>query len=355
MIPVEWNSTQAAELVSLWSACLASPTATTNQAPLKVVPSGSAAMYSYNLGTSLTKQAITSLRGELLMLHGCALANEDGATIACIAPSGTGKSTLVRTAGRHFQYVTDELVGVEASGRVRPYPKPLSHIVRPETHGKEDSSLATHSLTPAENPLHLQRIIFLRRDPGQHEAVLSPVPLAQAIHRAVEQTSSLWEIPWGLQSLIDYLTVGGQPLELVYAESASAVEVLRQLLASPASAASPDQPLPHGPRPEFQLVPPSKAPAAGQLGHHRDLQACWIEDELLILQPGGCNTLSPAAAMLWQHCSTPTNRQDLIASLLADDIATQDDIPAINAAIDALLEASLLAEPGREDETTHAQ
>src|SRR4051794_21543545 len=55
------------------------------------------------LSSRVTLAAIEQQAGRLWMLHGAALADpQSGASVALVAPSGTGKSTASRTLGRRF-------------------------------------------------------------------------------------------------------------------------------------------------------------------------------------------------------------------------------------------------------------
>ena len=74
-------------------------------------------------------------------LHAGAVAAA-GRAVALVGPMGAGKSTLA--AGlvvRGFEYLTDEVVAVDADGRVRPYAKPCSL-------GEPPATLAVPAWTP---------------------------------------------------------------------------------------------------------------------------------------------------------------------------------------------------------------
>src|SRR3954454_10404328 len=89
------------------------------------------------LTSAVTVALMTRRAGSLLMLHACGLADpRTGATVALVAPSGTGKTTLARTLGTAWGYVSDETVALEADGTVLPYPKPLSCVISPEMEDK---------------------------------------------------------------------------------------------------------------------------------------------------------------------------------------------------------------------------
>jgi hypothetical protein len=63
---------------------------------------------------------------ELPALHALAVASDDGAIVLAGA-SGSGKSTTAATLVQHgWRYLSDEVAALDPSGRVRPYPKPIS-------------------------------------------------------------------------------------------------------------------------------------------------------------------------------------------------------------------------------------
>ncbi len=88
----------------------------------------------------ITKAFIGQHHGKLLMLHAGAVTDEAGRTLAYVAPSGTGKSTLTRLLAREFGCVTDETVGIRVDTlEVLPYPKPVTfgpRLVR-KVYGKD--------------------------------------------------------------------------------------------------------------------------------------------------------------------------------------------------------------------------
>lgn len=119
------SSAEAAEFSAAWSRCLAAPgsqaAATVHRNP------GDFARANESLTSAITLAAIDQLAGHRMMFHACGLADPvSGATIAFIAPSGTGKTTVARTLGPGLGYVSDETIAVDAELRIVPYPKPLS-------------------------------------------------------------------------------------------------------------------------------------------------------------------------------------------------------------------------------------
>lgn len=73
----------------------------------------------------VNRQAV-EVSSDYLLLHASA-AERDGTAVLLPAPMGSGKTTLVaRLVQAGLRYVTDEVVAVDDSDTVQPYPKPLS-------------------------------------------------------------------------------------------------------------------------------------------------------------------------------------------------------------------------------------
>ena len=63
------------------------------------------------LSQFVTVHCIDRLAGSMLMFHGCAIADSaSGKTLAAVADSGMGKTTLVKTLGAGRVYLSDETV-----------------------------------------------------------------------------------------------------------------------------------------------------------------------------------------------------------------------------------------------------
>ena len=58
------------------------------------------------------------------MLHACGVADPEGAVIALVAKSGTGKTTASSQLARTFGYITDETVAIRADGTLCRIPSP---------------------------------------------------------------------------------------------------------------------------------------------------------------------------------------------------------------------------------------
>jgi len=202
------------EFAAAWVRCLtddgdgATGTTTTDgDAPI-VVGQGSMTA----LTQAITRTFIERRRGELLMLHAGAVCNpQTGASIAYVAPGGTGKTTLSRLLGTTFGYLTDETVGIEPrTWEIRPYPKPLSTRTPEGGYPKSEVGPDALGLLQAHPHPRLTTLALLRRTPGRTEADISRLDLFDAISALVPETSSLPAMDRPLHLLADlYEELGG--------------------------------------------------------------------------------------------------------------------------------------------------
>lgn len=182
------------------------------------------------LSSAVTVRAIDARAGELIMLHAAGLAGPDGSVVGFVAPSGTGKTTLARTLGAHYGYVTDETLAIAPDLSVLPYPKPLSVIEGPgikEQWGAESLDLAP---LPAA-PLRLTRLVLLdRRYNGPPEPVLTELPHLDGIARLAEQLSYLTRIPGRLHALSAMVDAVGGLSILSYRDARTILALMPGLL-----------------------------------------------------------------------------------------------------------------------------
>ncbi|QJU54592.1 hypothetical protein SCB71_15840 [Herbiconiux sp. KACC 21604] len=189
------------------------------------------------LSTRVTLAAIEKRKSELVMLHACGVALPDGGVVAFVGPSGRGKTTLARNVAQHFSYITDETVGIDISGGVHPYRKPLS-VITDETkpHIKTQIPPEQLGLLPlGSEPLRIAAIVLLERD-AEHEGppTAEPVSLRDAILGVVPELSYLPELPQPLQRLAGLLDQVGGVSRLHYREAADVADVVPQLVKQPA-------------------------------------------------------------------------------------------------------------------------
>ena len=218
------------------------------------------------LSSRATLAGIEARSGELLMLHAAGLADpHSGRVVACVAPSGTGKTTLSRAAAGKLLYVTDETVAVTRSGAIVRYPKPLS-VKQDGARWAPKSQHHPHTFgleIAGSSGLTLGAVVLLTRDrntsdgsspqPGRAAGglggggagvgvagagaaaatarpVLEDVDLFDAIVELVSELSYLSRMPEPLHWLADTLLSVGGVRRLRYREAEHAITVLRDLL-----------------------------------------------------------------------------------------------------------------------------
>lgn len=182
------------------------------------------------LTQQITRAAISAQSGRQLMFHAGALSNlETGATVAYVAPAGTGKTTITRTLGRGRGYITDETVAVTRSGEVAPYPKPLS--VRGAPGGKDEVAPGDYGLQPAAARPWLARILAVRRDPAHvGEPSVRDVGLLDAIVALSPETSALASLPDPLHTCRDVIERAGGLVQVTFRDARQLEEILSDSL-----------------------------------------------------------------------------------------------------------------------------
>jgi len=216
------NAELCAEVRRVWASCLvpdhgqptpaAEPAAVVTMRTPEVAGAEAVGVRLRQLTQEVTTGAIRANAGSLLMFHAAALSNQDtGASIAFVAPGGTGKTTIVRTLGHGRGYVTDETVGVDRDGLIAPFSKPLS-VRRPGApHVKDEIPPAELALSMPRTAPWLAGIVVLRRDlrPGR-PVELERIDLLDALVTLAPETSSLAALHTPLKALADTVrSVGG--------------------------------------------------------------------------------------------------------------------------------------------------
>ena len=167
-----------------------------------------------------------------MMFHAGALCDQTtGATIAMVAPGGTGKTTLVRTLGATRGYVTDETVAVDADLTISPYCKPLS-VRRPDSRQpKDEMAPADLGLTPPRVPPWLAGMVLLRRDLGLgSEVVVETVDVLDALVLLAPESSSLARLERPLHRLAALLDAVGGLRRVHYHDARDLEPVVREIL-----------------------------------------------------------------------------------------------------------------------------
>ena len=157
------------------------------------------------LTQTLTRALIDRRRGELLMLHAGAVCHPTtGASIAYVAPGGTGKTTLSRLLGQRYGYLTDETVGVQpGTWLIDPYEKPLSLRTDDGGFPKTERSPDDLGLARAHGQPRLVRMVLIRRDPERRLPQFTKLDLFDAIPMLASESSSLGSLPRPLHLLAD--------------------------------------------------------------------------------------------------------------------------------------------------------
>ena len=176
----------------------------------------------------ITRALIAARLGGLFLFHAGAVCTPGGETVAFVAPGRTGKTTLAAALGRHYGYVTDETVGVEFDGTVRPYPKPLS--LRRGQGPKVETSPDELELQPTPGSARLARIVFLQRDHPEDAVEPEELDTLDAVTLLAEQMSGLGRTPRGLQRLAALLERTGPVRVMHYREAGTLAPVLAELL-----------------------------------------------------------------------------------------------------------------------------
>ena len=223
----------ASSMRTAWSRCLLDDARTESGLTVEAHLDDPAALVPRLMHTTqeITRALISAQAGRLLMLHAGAVSRCDtGESLVYVAAGGTGKTTLTRRLGRRFGYLTDETVGITASGAILPYPKPLSIRRRDNAFLKDEPSPDSLGLRPAPTSPRASRVVFLTRDADATTAEIEELTTMDAVFAAMAETSSLARLDRPLNRLADLLEAAGPPLRVRYAEAADIEDDLADLL-----------------------------------------------------------------------------------------------------------------------------
>ncbi|WP_136042828.1 MULTISPECIES: hypothetical protein [unclassified Microbacterium] len=184
------------------------------------------------LSTDVTMKALAHRRHDpVWMLHAAGLATDDGRVVVLSAASGTGKTTAARHLSQRYAYVSDETIGIDDSGRIVPYRKPLSII---EQAAVPKAQLALSSIGgshPLPDELRVAKIVVIDRSPeGPEEPEVEPLDIADALALLGPQTSYLSDGPAPLQRIAALLAATGGAVRLRYREVSGIDGIIDDLL-----------------------------------------------------------------------------------------------------------------------------
>ncbi|MBF4462876.1 MULTISPECIES: hypothetical protein [unclassified Rathayibacter] len=354
----------AARIMTSWESCRIEPTEGSREVVVEVgerqptpvsqgtrITSSSVQQLEETLTSTLTVEAIGVRRSELLMLHACGIADDDGRVLAFVAASGTGKTTISRALGTRFGYVTDETVAVLPDGRVLPYPKPLSVKPLTGTAPKAQLAPASLSLRPLpEAPLVLAGVILLERREGVETPRFEPVDPIAAVEDLVPQTSYLSARPRPITDLVERLIALGGVRRLVYSEAKAVLDLVEKAFAAPQEAApalwEAVEPLPTGARadvPDGLIV---RSPTDDAL--------LMPGGEILLFLENRLVRLSGIGPSIWRLSGEGIARAELTQALLAEVGAPPAGVDADAVVGDALDELDELGVLSRITSTTPA-
>lgn len=220
-----------------WSACLADPGTDVSVLRVSSNPDDSEAdiasddldLVMHLLSQEVTLAVIGAQAGQFMMFHAVGLADlETGATAVFVAPSGTGKTTLARSATA-FGYVSDETVGIRSDLSVVAHPKPLS--ILHQGPYKQQLSPVQLGLAPAPSRLHALAFALLRRsDDGPEEPRVELVPTLEALALLAPQASYLARFEQPLHVMADLVEQTGGLRLIHYRSTVDVIPLVRPLL-----------------------------------------------------------------------------------------------------------------------------
>ena len=179
----------------------------------------------------VTTKAITARAGSLMMMHACVMADPvSGAAVVLAGPSGAGKTTVARTLGTVFGYVTDECAALRDDHAVVPFPKPLSLVNGDASGLKDQASPASLGLRMPPPDPRAVAVLYLDRDPSAPSMPsLNCVSNVQALGLVCPQVSFVGSRPEPLKRIVSLLDACGGLRRVSYREAADLRDVVARL------------------------------------------------------------------------------------------------------------------------------
>lgn len=210
-----------------WSRCLADDSTDPATITLPVNETDESTAL-HTLSMTMNRTVTEARAGSVLTLHGSAMCTPDGATTLLVAQSGTGKTTMARTLGPRWGYLSDESAGVDPEGTMVSYQKPLSIVVddwRKDQLSPDELGLLT---PPAQ--CRLRAIVLLNRDPGATTPQVESVPVMDALPRLAKESFQLAKHDRPLHVLVAAVEQARGVHQITYAEAATVEPILRELV-----------------------------------------------------------------------------------------------------------------------------
>ena len=368
------SATQQKAMVEAWARCRSdttSPSARDENSPVSDYPFTASLYFDSRLAgvgvrhlgsdtfeglaeavtSEVTIAAILERGGELTMLHACGVADPDGAVIALVAKSGTGKTTASSQLARSFGYITDETVATRADGTVVPYPKPLS--VKQVSPGAAKLQVGPDELglQPAPANPRITAIALLDRvtDGGYQVPAIEPVPLVEAVLALIPDTSSQAAVVRPLQSLCELIDSVGGVFRVSYSEAADLTDSLAPLFlrdpVEPSDASREWSPalIQRGTDPAGQSIEqPAEHIPDGWLRRSDVVDAVEIGEDLLVLTETELTRLSGIGPIIWQTAQRPVSMETLVGRIEAVHGLPEGYEELLDAAVDGLVNHGLL-------------
>jgi hypothetical protein len=292
-----------------------------------------------NLSTRVTLAAIEQRKSELVMLHACAVALDDGRVVAFVGPSGRGKTTLVSRLARSFGYVTDETVGVTIDGRVLPYRKPLS-VIEPGSTPGDKTQVSPSDLGLADLPggqLQISAVVLMNRDPDHSApAVVEEVTFVNAVVQLVPELSYLPMLERPLQRLASLIDQVGGIRRVTYGEASTVASLVPSLASSEPQTPS-WSPLANG---EFEQ------PGPGEFARIPPLDGIEADGALLLLHGSNVRVLTGVGPAIWSALARPSSFNAIVETVVDSLGAPSEGDPSsiVELALQEMIASGLIAE-----------
>jgi len=282
------------------------------------------------LSSGVTLALLAKNKGTFLTFHAAGLALEDGRVVAMVGPSGRGKTTVSRTLGKNYGYVSDETIAVDASGRVYPYRKPLSVVQKGGPKRQVSPSEAGLRELP-EKPLRLTGLVLLNRDPDAPGLSVDMVPLIEAMTGLLSEMSYMTSFDDPLTRLASLCESVGGVRRLTYSD-VSQLEGVVEELALPGTFTESWS----------RVHRMEKPPADLELGDVLDAIEC--DDQIIVILEQSVRVLAGIAPAVWQAVRRGLSRDEIttfVVECFGDPgEASADEL--VGKAIGELIDAGLL-------------